>query len=38
MISKKPKVIIITEGLGSRLMPLTKNKPKCLLNSKKIEL
>ncbi len=35
MAVQKSKVIIIAAGLGSRLMPLTKNKPKCLLKFKK---
>ena len=35
MAVQKLKVIIIAAGLGSRLMPLTKNKPKCLLKFKK---
>ena len=35
MANKIPKVIIIAAGPGSRLMPLTKHKPKCLLKYKK---
>ena len=35
MAVQKLKVIIIAAGLGSRLMPLTKNQPKCLLKFKK---
>lgn len=29
---KKPKVIIIAAGIDTRLMPLTKDKPKCMLD------
>ncbi|MFQ6055335.1 MAG: NTP transferase domain-containing protein [Methanosarcinales archaeon] len=31
---KKPKVIILAAGPGSRLMPLTKDKPKCMIKIK----
>lgn len=34
MTAQKPKVIIIAAGLGSRLKPLTNNKPKSLLKIK----
>jgi L-glutamine-phosphate cytidylyltransferase len=38
MTYKNSKVIIIAAGLGSRLRPLTKNKPKCLVKIKKKSL
>ena len=38
MRSKNSKVIIIAAGPGSRLRPLTNNKPKCLLEIKKKSL